>query len=117
MGKLQRGQGQEKLCWRFVIRLLCWFPNPVSLGSTDVRQKVSALCSLSQNSSGARPQRGASLYNLSCVNAPQVGLRLFYQYRDGWRVFLGSTLRMISSQNFVSDKAFPGMSQLQQVLA
>lgn len=62
-------QGQEKLCWRFVSHLLCWFPHTVGLENTDVRQKVSASCGLSHKSSRASTQCGASLYDLSCVNA------------------------------------------------
>lgn len=53
--------------------LLRGFPHTVGLENTDVRQKVAALYSLSQKSSGARPQCGASLSSIFCVNAPQVG--------------------------------------------
>lgn len=53
--------------------LLCGFPHTVGLENADVRQKVAALCSLSQKSAGARPLRGANPSSIFCVNGPQVG--------------------------------------------
>ena len=94
--------------------LLRGFPHTVGLENADVRQKVAALCSLSQKSSGARPQRGASPSSIFCVNVPQVGSG--FSTRAG-KVGVRSWAELAelrSPDGFVADKAFPGMAELPQ---